>query len=235
MHRYQEIYSDIKKNILTNQYREGTLLPTQETLSSIYEVSRITLKKALDLLENEGLIYTKQGSGTYVRSRMEDVSEELLPLDLPIGFTYSHRHQKITSHILYFTARLPLTKEKKDLSINSNEPVYEFKRVRSLNGNIHSYEHTIMPVSIATIDEEILKGSVYDYLGSHVKIQLTDARRVIYASEADHEISSALDVKLGSSILVIEQVAYDQNGNAFESSKSYFIGNKSKFVLDIHH
>ncbi|MDN6626062.1 MAG: GntR family transcriptional regulator [Pisciglobus halotolerans] len=235
MYRYREIYSDIKRNILTNHYRAGTLLPTQEVLSAKYEVFRITLKKALNLLEDEGLVYSKRGSGTYIRSRKENASEELLPLDLPVGVTYTHRDQKITSNILHFNARLPTEEEKTDLSIGSNEPVYEFKRVRTLNDNIYSYEHAVMPVSIASLNEEILKGSVYDYLGSYAKLRLTDSRRVVYAKEADNEISNALNIKIGSPVLVIEQVAYDQTGRAFESSKSYFIGTQSKFVLDTHH
>lgn len=105
MYKYYEIYSDIKRNILTNHYRAGTLLPTQEFFSEKYGVSRITLKKALNLLEDDGLIFSKQGSGTYVRSKIENSNSEILPLDLPIGVTYSHRDQKISSKILSFDAR----------------------------------------------------------------------------------------------------------------------------------
>lgn len=233
MYKYRKIYSEIKKNILTNHYRAGTLLPTQEYFSEKYNVSRITLKRALELLENEGLIYSKQGSGTYVRKQIENPSEEMLPLDLPIGTTFSHRDQKIKSKILHFSARLPTEKEQANLFIESNSPVYEYKRVRIVNDKIYSFEHTVMPVSIAPLNEEILSSSVYGYLGEEIQIQLTDARRIIYAEKANEEISSALKIEKNDPILTIEQVGYDQNGNAFEFSKSAFKSNKSKFVLDI--
>lgn len=234
LYKYREIYSDIKRDILTNHYRAGTLLPTQEFFADKYNVSRITLKKALTLLENEGLIFSKQGSGTYIRSKIDNSTGELLPLDLPVGVTYSHRDQSIKSRLLFFDARLPSKEEQQHLLLNKTDPVYEFKRVRLVNKEIYSYEHVVMPVYIAPLTEEILQESVYDYLGSEVKLQLVDARRIVFADYATEEISNALNIAIDSPILVIEQIAYDQKGRAFEFSKSYFLSKKSKFVLDIH-
>ncbi|MBA5270733.1 GntR family transcriptional regulator [Enterococcus hirae] len=234
MYKYREIYSDIKRDILTNHYRAGTLLPTQEFFAEKYNVSRITLKKALTLLENDGLIFSKQGSGTYIRPNIDNSTSELLPLDLPVGVTYSHRDQSIESHLLFFDARLPYKEEQQYLLLNKTDPVYEFKRVRLINKEIYSYEHVVMPVYIASLTEEILQGSIYDYLGKEVKLQLVDARRILFADYATEEISNALNIDLDSPILVIEQIGYDQKGRPFEFSKSYFLPEKSKFVLDIH-
>ncbi len=234
LYKYHDIYSDIKRDILTNHYRAGTLLPTQDFFAKKYDVSRITLKKALNLLENEGLIFSKQGSGTYVRKQIDNDSSDLLPLDLPIGTTYSHRDQKISSTILHFDARLADKKEQEKLGIEASSPVYEFKRVRSINDQLYSYEHVVMPVYIAPLDEKILQGSVYDYLGTKAKLQLTDAHRTIYAEEASNQASKALQIEEGSPVLVIEQVAYDQKGRSFEFSKSVFKSSQSKFILDVH-
>lgn len=233
LYLYWEVYSDIKKDILTNHYRAGKPLPTQETLAKTYQTSRLTIKKALRILQDEGLIYSKQGSGSYVRARATDDDKELLPLDAPIGVTYSHRDQKITSKLLYFDARLPNETEQKNLVIKGNEPIYDIKRVRLVNGHYYSLEHTTMPTHIAPLDRKILKGSIYDYLGS-IGIQLTDARRVLYATEADEETADALHIKQGSPVLVIEQTAYDQKGHAFEYSVSSFIRDHSRFVLNVH-
>ncbi len=233
LYLYSEIYSDIKKDILTNHYRAGKPLPTQKKLAETYHTSRLTIKKALKLLQDEGLIYSQQGSGSFVRARATEDDKELLPLDAPIGATYSHRDQNISSKLLYFDARLPNETEQKNLAIKSNEPVYDIKRVRLINDRYYSLEHTIMPTSIAPLDKDILKGSIYDYLGNR-GIQLTDARRILYATEADAETADALDIKKDSPVLVIEQTAYDQKGHAFEYSVSRFIHDHSRFVLNIH-
>lgn len=233
MSLYLDIYNDIKSSILTNHYRAGKPLPTQETLIKKYNTSRITLKKALDKLQEEGLIYSHQGSGTFVRPHLFDTDDELLPLDLPIGATYTHRDQKITSKVFYFNARLPNDIEQKKLYLSAEEPVYEIKRIRYINDKFYSYEHTIMPTKIAVIDKDVLNNSIYGYLGSK-HIFLTDARRVIYAENTTTELAKLLDIKVNSPLLVIEQVAFNQNGIPFEYSKSRFIGNHSHFSLDIH-
>lgn len=233
MYRYREVYSDIKKNILTNHFRAGQPLPTQDNLAAHYGVSRITLKKAINMLVSDGLVYSKQGSGTYVRPRMAGTSDELLPLDSPIGVTYSHRDQEIKSELRHFGARLPNETEQRNLGVKANEPVYEIKRVRYVNGHHYSYEHTMMPTDLVELDEKILAGSVYDYLGSK-GIQLVDARRIIFAGKADEETAAALDIPVGEAILNIEQTAYDQEGRAFEYSVSKFRYNNSKFVVDVH-
>ncbi len=67
-----------------------------------------------------------------------------------------------------------------------------------------------MPVAIAPITKEILQGSVYDYLGEKLKLQLVDARRIIYADKASEEISTSLNIKRNDAVLVIEQIGYDQ-------------------------
>jgi len=233
LYRYKEIYSDIKGDILRNHYRAGTPMPTQEELAAKYKVSRLTLRKSLKMLSDEGLIHSQQGSGTVVRSQMNDSNGELLPLDLPIGATYTHRDQSITSSLLLFAARLPDATEQKNLRIEANEPVYEIKRVRYRDGKNYSFEHTIMPTRIMPLDEDILAGSIYDHLGEK-NIFMTDARRVIYAQGADDESAQALAVQPSTPLLVIEQIAYDQKGEAFEYSTSRFVEDHSKFVLDIH-
>lgn len=233
MYKYREVYTDIKNNILTNHYRAGSLMPTQEELAEKYSISRLTLRKVLQMLGDEGLVYSKQGAGTFVRPRMADSPDEILPLNSPIGVTYSHRSQEISSKVLHFDARLPTALEQKNLNIEANEPVYEIKRVRYLNGKHYSFEHTIMPTRIAPLDEKILHKSIYDYLGSK-NIMMTDARRVVYAEAADAETSQAMGVDLNCPMLVIEQTAYDQKGRAFEYSVSQFIKDHSKFVFDVH-
>lgn len=66
---YKKIYQDLKKNIFTGVYQEDGQLPTELELSEMYDVSRITSKRALVELENEGLIYRIRGKGSFVKKR----------------------------------------------------------------------------------------------------------------------------------------------------------------------
>ncbi|EHE1607473.1 GntR family transcriptional regulator, partial [Salmonella enterica] len=66
---FQDIARKLKDNINGYTYNVGDLLPTEIQLSQTYNVSRNTLRKALDILEKEGMIERKHGSGTYVRRK----------------------------------------------------------------------------------------------------------------------------------------------------------------------
>lgn len=65
-YNYLRIYNDIKSAILTNQYRKGDKLPAEGQLQSTYGVSRITVKKAMEMLSEDGFIERYPGKGTFV-------------------------------------------------------------------------------------------------------------------------------------------------------------------------
>ena len=66
--RYSMIYNDIKNDILNDVYKVGSLLPTEQVLSLKYDVNRSTLRKAMQMLADEGLIEKCPGKGTIVLS-----------------------------------------------------------------------------------------------------------------------------------------------------------------------
>lgn len=231
---YRQIYQDLRQRILSGQEHMHAPLPTQTELAEHYHTTRVTVKKALSLLEQEGLVYSKQGSGTYVRSPLSETSKELLPLDYPVGATTTHFNQQVTSKILHFGARLPDETEQKALKITTFEPVYDIQRLRLLNDQPYSFEHTRMPTKLATIDQTVLAHSLYAYLKDEHGIVLIDSRRIISAESASPAISQALQIEQNEPVLVINQTAFDQKRVAFEYSDAYFIPSQTRFVIDVH-
>ena len=73
--RNTAIYDDLRQSIMDGTYEENTLLPTEQSLSMHYDVNRSTLRKAMQLLADEGLIEKKPGKGTIVLSRQSEGSE----------------------------------------------------------------------------------------------------------------------------------------------------------------
>lgn len=66
--KYLFIYNEIREKILCNKYTMNEQLPDEMTLAKQFACSRMTIKKALDLLVSEGLIFRKRGQGTFVLS-----------------------------------------------------------------------------------------------------------------------------------------------------------------------
>lgn len=233
MYKYRTIYNDLKQRILSRELRPGVPLPTQEELADEYQVNRLTLKKALDMLVHDGIIYSVQGSGTYIRPQLGTDLDELLPLDAPNGATDLHRNQRTSSRVIHFETRHPTEDECEHLEIKDDQLVYDIMRTRLVNNQPYSFDHTVMPTFVGHIDESTLQHSIYDYLEGR-GLQLTDARRIVYADSADDDVSAAMEIQLGSPVLVIEQIGYDQYGRAFEYARSWFRQKHSRFAVDIH-
>ena len=63
---YQQLVDSIKEQIQSGKIKEGDKLMTEQELSEVYNVSRITVRKAMELLSDEGIVVKKQGIGTFV-------------------------------------------------------------------------------------------------------------------------------------------------------------------------
>ncbi|MGQ4665258.1 GntR family transcriptional regulator [Metabacillus halosaccharovorans] len=69
---YEVLYENIKKDIMSGVYKEGDRVPSEKELSEQYDVSRITTKKALEMLAGEGLIVRQPGRGSFVKQNSND-------------------------------------------------------------------------------------------------------------------------------------------------------------------
>lgn len=69
---YEQVYSAIKKDILSGKYKIGDRVPSEKELSDQFKVSRITSKRALESLEKDGIVYRQKGKGTFVSEKWED-------------------------------------------------------------------------------------------------------------------------------------------------------------------
>ena len=84
---YMQIYDDLKTKIDNNEYAPHEKIPTEKELADLFEVSKITSKRALVELEKEGLIYRKRGSGSFVLPEVEDkISPEKKVVSLVLPF-----------------------------------------------------------------------------------------------------------------------------------------------------
>lgn len=75
------VYSDILSRIIEGEYREGDRLPSEHTLAERFETSRPTVREALAQLRADGIIATRQGSGTTVRRRPDPALRRFAPLE----------------------------------------------------------------------------------------------------------------------------------------------------------
>lgn len=234
MPKYKEIAMALKEKIIEGDYQEGELLPDQETLAKSYQTSRVTVRKAIQLLIDEGLLYTRRGSGTYVRNNIKKNNKNVTQINSVFG-TSLQEGAEVSSKILRFDVRFPTTYEYEALKIKHTDPVYDIKRVRYVDQEARSIESSIMPLKyIKDLDEEILMGSIYNYIRDELGYTISAAQRVIIASKANELDSQEFGIEVGDPILETNQVVFFDDGTPFDLSKTRYPYTSGKIVADIN-
>lgn len=220
MTKYEMIAGKIRQRIREEVYPVDSLIPDQVSLAKEFKVSRMTVKKAMDILELEGLILRKRGAGTFVKKTAlsEGLTASIMEYE---GLTKQLANQEVKSQVISFKLDFPneLTQEK--LMLDKHDPIYKIIRLRVVDDAPYILEHTIMNANlIPGINEDILHQSIYDYIHKELNLQFGGAHRIIQADKASEYDQKYLDCNEHDPILEIEQVVYLEDGTPFEYSRS---------------
>ena len=251
MLKYQSIAADIQRSIEAGALKPNDKLPTVIELCEAYDVSKITVKRAIDLLVERGLISSRRGSGTYVKNTpelLEQTGLEPLPdggagldtfafsqSDRAAGFTEEHRGMGEVSSIVYdFSIVNPPADVARHLNIDPEDFAYHHCRVRCLNGDPMVIEYTYMPLElIPGLKRSQLYASVYDYIENTLGLKISSFHRIFRAVPATEVEAERLSTTVGAPLMEIAQVGFLDNGTAFEYSVSRYEGTRGE-IRDIN-
>lgn len=221
MAKYKQVAEQLRKQIKQGDYPKSGQLANQNELAIAFNTSRVTIKKALDLLSIEGLIFTIQGSGTYVKKNVMQLSNTGIKIGQNIGLTHQIDEQtSLVNKVLAFNVRFPNDEECEQLMIKQETPVYEIKRLRIINNKPYSIEYSLLPVKLVpNITADILEHSVYDYIRQDLGLVFGGNQQFIKASPPNEEDKKYLKCKDTEPVLVVTKVMFLENGRPFEYSK----------------
>ena len=209
MPKYEEIANILRDRIANGVYPVDSMLPIQSELSKEFGVSRMTIKKAVEILTIEGLIFSKQGNGTRVlNSSFWDKEDSKFRLNNYNGLSQDFKNddRKLTSQIIQFAVEFPES---------------EIIRLRLLDEKPYVLEHTYMPCDLVSgLDESILLQSIYAYLWDELNLKFAGSYRHITAEKPDEYDKMYLDCQNADPLLQVEQVVYLENGRPIEYSRS---------------
>ena len=133
MEKYNLIANDVRKKILEGFYKPNEQLPFERDFCEYYNVSKMTVKKALDILVAEGLIYKRRGAGTFVMDLPVEKMEKMLMDIQMMGTTAFYPDKTITSRVLDFSVVKATPEIADKLKIKETSFVYKINRVRFVN------------------------------------------------------------------------------------------------------
>jgi len=221
MTKYEAISAEIKRRIMEREYSADFPIPDEISLAKEFACSRMTMKKALDILVMEGLLYRKRGHGTFIIKSAIDNKLVNVGTGESLGLTNLLRGKKIKSKIILFEVMFPDEEVASHLSITNQTPVYHIIRLRVVEGEPYVLENTYMPSDlISGLTEEILHLSIYEYIEKQLGLTIAGSHRKIRACKSNELDQKYLSCASEDPILEVEQVSYLNTGVPFEYSFS---------------
>ncbi|MHA4828974.1 GntR family transcriptional regulator [Enterobacter ludwigii] len=168
---YKSIADRLRLRLNSSDYNIGSPLPGEKALAQEFGVARMTIRKALDLLVNWGLVERRHGSGTFVARK--DVHHETTNLT---GLVEVLRQQgkEVQSKVLQFEVMPAPPAIASQLRIQVDERIYFSRRVRYVDGKPLMLEDSFMPVKLfRTLSLAHLEGSKFDYIEKECGITIS--------------------------------------------------------------
>jgi len=215
----------LRKQITSNELEPLARMPSERELCDAYGVSRITVRKATCALQNEGLIYTTVGKGTFVA--MHSLEEELKPLN---SFTQDleRRGMKASSRVL--GARILNADDEQALHLRllPGAEVVWLRRLRLADDAPVALQQTCLPhhrcPGILQFDLSVR--SLFDVLRKEYRLALAYADTSIVAALASPEECKLLGIESPAAVLVTDQTTYLPDNTIIEIAHSVFRGDK---------
>lgn len=224
------------KNVLLEELKELsplTPIPSERELCEKYEVSRPTVRKALDELEQEGELYRLAGKGTFVADKKYTDHE----LQWFIGFHEDASMQQKTpsSKVLQQVIAPTPADIANKLNIPAGSETFILERLRFVDGEPICLVTAYIPLYICPdlIKADFSNHSLYDYLKSN-GINIHRATRSIEVKKAEVSEAAYLNIELESPLLLFQSLGFTKEGQPFEYMRSRYPAYKARFESEVY-
>lgn len=229
---YQQIYQLLRNKILGGYWHPDDALPSEFILMEQYQVSRATVRQALDELSSDGLIYRKQGRGTFVSP--PTVEQGLVRI---VSFTEDMQQRGFTPGTRLVSAGLiPATEVlAQELQINVGDSLARIERLRLADSEPMSVEvsflvHQYCPGILA---QDYTAFSLRRVLEENYRIHITSAQQTIQAISATEEMADLLAIETGDALLFIERISFSEFNVPVEYLRLYHRGDRYTLHADL--
>lgn len=229
--KYYQLANILKEKILNGEWPPRTPIPSERALESQYNISRTTIRQAIDYLERQGFIYREHGRGTFVSPQklqkgmqeLTSFSEDLLRRGIQPG--------QIIQSIEYLT---PPETVLHRLELPPNARVLRVERIRLGDGTPIGLQTSFLKLDESQVisREDLEKsGSLYRILQDRFNIIPTEADEILEVTLATPAEASLLQVKPGAPLLLNERLLYNQNRQPVEFVKILYRGDRYRYLI----
>ncbi|GHE20074.1 GntR family transcriptional regulator [Halomonas urumqiensis] len=224
---YQQLARQLEQAIEDGAWQAGEALPSERNLAEALDISRITARKALDRLEELGLIRRIRGSGTFITPRFHQ------PLTRLSSFTemLTQRGFTTSSHWLQRSLANPSIDEAMRLSLPPGARVARLKRLRLADDVVMAVEESCLLAELLP-EPRAVESSLYAVLDA-AGTPVARALQQITAINADAELAGLAQVPEGQALLKVTRVGYLADGTPAELTVTWCRTNYYDFTVEL--
>lgn len=216
-----------------NEHDDSFPIPTENDLCKIYEISRPTVRQAINELVTEGLIVREKGRGSFINKKK--IPQDFLLNIISFNDEMQSKGLKPDTKVLAFCSRKPTPEVMKNLRIKSTDSTYFLSRLRSINGEPIVLVNTYLPSSLTKgiLRKNMEKESLYHIIEHDFGYKILRTLRTLEIRKAGKYEASLLNMKEGDPIHFIQTIAFIENDTPIEFSTAYYSGERNKFTVEI--
>jgi len=228
---YHRIFLTLRDQIVNGAYDWWSPMPSEQELSAEFGVSRATVRRALGLLQEEGLIHRRQGARTYAKGLGYRATQQRRNLDL---VSRDGHFQELFAGNLQQKFSV-ITPDKEMLrQFAGHRELARVARVRESRGKPFCFVVTFLPLYIANrIPWEALGAQPVISAVQNAGFPHSKVEQVITATLADEDSSTALDTPIGSPLLKVSGLFVDANGITLMRKDGYFMPDSFEYRMTL--
>jgi len=229
---YHQLKEILKENIESGFWAPGDVIPSENQLMQDYNISRNTVKKAIENLVQDGLLNRIKGKGTFV-------SKPKLEQSLSGFYSFSKvmKEKGFNPRDLIISVKeIPATKSTaKHLQLNMDDPVIQLRRVRYAQDEPIIYETSYLPKKLfpGLSKGELENSSLYDLMEDKYGVFVSIAKEIFEPVLIRDYESILLQVEEGYPALLLDRIAYDLNERPIEFCRSIVRGDRCRFYTEL--
>jgi GntR family transcriptional regulator len=230
--RHEQISDYIREQIESGGYEIDEQLPSEKQFGETFDVSRVTVRRALQTLEHEGYIYRRQGLGSFVKERHE--TQGLVRLT-DFAQDMAQAGLKASSKVTHFEPEPVPTYVSSRLDQDLDAKVMRLDRLRLGDMEPIAFDRTWMPPFYASLLEghDLEHETIYRILENDYEIPIIRGHYRITAANAPDDVARHLAISPGTAVLVIERTSRSLGGKHVYFQRRYYRNDRVAYELEL--
>jgi GntR family transcriptional regulator len=227
---YYQLKSIITDKIRQGEYLEGSSIPSERELCEVLNISRMTVRQALNNLVNEGVLYREKGRGTFVaRSKIEQKNI------MSFSDTVAQKGMVPSTKILYFGKEEADETVRGILGLKDNSQIYNIKRLRLANNIPVGIEQDFIPEAYCPgLEKFNLTSSLYKILRDEFQHVIDYIDNSVEASKPSREEKELLNLAVGIPVLKIKSQMHTESGLNLLYERSVYRSDEYKYHIRVY-